>query len=378
MWSRGVGRTSPGAMWSRGVGRTSPGAMWSRGAPLLSVDGQAILYTSQTKLDPGVMYLLQATDGAPAPPAWATPVSRAYRLSATPGASLAGSSLNINYLSQDVPFGQEQGVRLFAWDAGARQWRLQDTYLDQERNEASAVVSEEGLYMLMTATEALRGGQGWNLNAFYPGVAQPVAQATATISGSYSLIAGFEPGQSDPWRIYDPALPAAWAPLVNDLTLLRAGERYWLHATAPISWFVRGPDKQRDQQSPATPAAPATARSLPPSLPAGAPSGQAGQRLILGSLPPAVFYGLAPAEGLAVEALVDGQLCDSTTTSLQTLDGVQRAVFVIKVRALGDGNTYCGVSGRAVRLVFGDGTQRDVSWDNTRTQLVDADAPSTP
>ncbi|GAB4211805.1 MAG: hypothetical protein OHK0022_46780 [Roseiflexaceae bacterium] len=335
---------NPSGMWYRGTPRGSPSGMWYRGAPALSADGQAILYTGENDLAPGTLYLLQATDSPPAPPVWAAPVSRAYRLTTTDDAALAGGSLNIGYLSQDVPSGQEPGVHMFVWDETMRVWTVLDTYLDRERNQASAPVSSEGLYMLMATTQVPLGSQGWNLVAFYPGATQAIGEAVATIAGGFSLIAGFNSEATEPWRIYDSAVPPAWATLVNDLEQLRTSERYWIYATEPISWFVRGP------------------------------GGQSTQRSILNSLPPAVFYGHAPAAGLTVEALVDGASCGTATTEARVLDGTPQAVFVVKVRAVGDENTNCGVAGRPVALVFRDGTrivQRlGAVWDNTRAQGI--------
>ncbi|HEU4324704.1 MAG TPA: VCBS repeat-containing protein [Roseiflexaceae bacterium] len=332
----------PGGMWRRGAPRGSPGGMWRRGAPVLSADGQAILHIDQRALLTNTLYLLQASDSPPAPPVWATPVSRAYRLTVTNDASFANSSLNIGYLRQDVSEERESGIHLFAWNETERRWDMLDSVRNTERKEASAVVSTGGLYMLMTTTRVPLTAHGWNLVRSYSGETQTITQATTTLQGRFSLIAGLHPRSG--WQIYDPTLPPVWAALVNDLTKLQHNQAYWIHATEPVSWFVRAPGARMLQQS------------------------------IESSLPPAVLYGRAPAAGVQVEALVEGKSCGTATSVMHTLREGPSPVFVLRVRAQGDGDLGCGREDIPVTLVFRTGAEEfarfEVGWDNTRAQEV--------
>lgn len=321
---------------------SNPGPMFrrARGAPVLSADGQAILYTNAITLTEGQFFTLQATDSAPPPPVWANPVSRAYRLTASPELNLTGSSLNIGYLSQDVPQGQEKGIRVAWWDAAAKQWRVLETDLDTDHHEAIVSITQPGIYMLLTRTTIPLTRYGWNLVYSYPGATQAVKEALTTIDGQFTSVYGYDAQDpSNPWRLYDRFVREPWASIVNDLESLRTGEGYWIYATEPGSWFVRGG--------------------------AETPSVQSDVPLVP---PPATYYGVAPSVGLTLDAWVGSTHCGSTYTSNRMVGQVIQAVFVIRVRAAGDGSPDCGSPGRPITLIFRDGPREvrriTTGWDN--------------
>lgn len=327
---------------------SNPGPMFrrARGAPVLSADGQAILYTNALTFAEGQFFTLQATDSVPLPPVWGTPVSRAYRLTFSADLNLTSSSLNIGYLSQDVLRGQEEGIIIGWWDAVAKQWRVLETEMDTDHRDATASVTQPGIYMLLTRTTIALSRSGWNRLDFYPGATQAITVAVTTIAGQFTSIYGYDPQDTmDPWRIYDRTVPQVWSGAVNDLSTLRYGDGYWIYATEPVSWFVRS-----------------GARAI--GIEANVPLVQ----------PPATYYGLAPAAGLALEARVGDVICARTQTVSRSIAGKVQPIFVVKVRAAGDGSPDCGAPGRPVSLIFRDGTREVqrmmVGWDNRRAHQI--------
>jgi hypothetical protein len=185
---------------------------------------------------------------------------------------------------------------------------------------------------------------GWNLAA-YPGRDQDMPEALGSIDGFYTTVYGYEPGDTaDPWKVYDAGVPDEWTDLVNDLKVLRNGRGYWINATKPISALLEG---------------------------GFAPTSLAPSQL---SLPPATYYGVAPAAvtrvGITVQALVNNTVCGQAQTALGP-KGQNRVVFVIDVRAAGGGaDAHCGTLGQPVTIVFLDQGRvvatRATIWDNNR------------
>ena len=69
---------------------------------------------------------------------------------------------------------------------------------------------------------------GWNLVGYPAQSARPVAEALASIDGSYTQVQTFDPTDpADPWKIYDVDLPV----YANDLALMEPGRAYWIHVT---------------------------------------------------------------------------------------------------------------------------------------------------
>ncbi|HEU4325070.1 MAG TPA: VCBS repeat-containing protein [Roseiflexaceae bacterium] len=360
-------RTSgnPGLRWNRRTPRGNPGLRWNRRAPVLSSDGQAILYGPDQDLLEGQFYMLQRTLNPPPPPDWAQPIGRAYRLTTTPGLIISGRSLNIGYLATDVSVQQERGIQLLFWDAERAKWEILPTRLDTDRNEASASISKPGIYMLMTSTLLPLNGPDWNLLDPYLGATQPITIATAPITGKFSTVYGYNRANpADAWQLFDPAVPTAWQPAVSNLDTLTYNQSYWLYATETVTWTVRQGGTTIATQAMASVAPDAhhsdvrtRATSAPPP-------------------PPATFYGFAPAAGLSVEAYVDGLLCGTAVSRWFGEPGSERPIFVVRARATGDGpGTGCGSLGRSVTVVFKEGSrtveQRSAAWDNTRALFLE-------
>src|ERR1044072_2929651 len=93
---------APRAHWCpglpRGAPRGNPGHQWARGAPVISADGQVILYGSGISFDEGEFFVLQKATNVQTAPLWATPVGHAYRLAASNPTKLANTSISFSYL----------------------------------------------------------------------------------------------------------------------------------------------------------------------------------------------------------------------------------------------------------------------------------------
>lgn len=146
---------NPGRAWARNAPRGNPGRAWARNAPAISSDGQAIIYGADLQLQEGQFFLLQGSAAPPAPPG-IFPVGRSYRLATTPGVNFAKASLNINYLTDDVPSEGELGIGIYHWDTSVSQWIRLNTIADLNRNDVSASISSAGLYMVMVDPKAAR------------------------------------------------------------------------------------------------------------------------------------------------------------------------------------------------------------------------------
>ena len=102
--------------------------MWSRFAPVVSADGQVILYGEELTFEEGEFLTLQTATAIPSPPAWATVVGEGYRLSATGGApELRGTSISFGYLGSEVPPGEEGWLKVYYWDGA--EWEQLETNL---------------------------------------------------------------------------------------------------------------------------------------------------------------------------------------------------------------------------------------------------------
>lgn len=340
---------NPGGMWGRRAPRGNPGGMWGRRAPVLSPDGQAILFSPSTTLTEGQFFVLQVATSPPAPLSWAVQVGRAYRITATPGLSLSGSSINISYLGDEVPRGQESGIQIYFYDTELGRWTGLETRLDTQRNEASALALRPGVYTLMTSVQLPLASSGWNLVYFYPGGTQPARLALAGAEGRYTTIYGYDAhDHADPWKLYDIEVPA-W---VSDLEEVAHGQSYWVNATRPITVPVLGGASLQTSASPA-------------------------QSTVL-SAPPATYYGVLnataatrPAVGTPVVATIGGVRCGEAVTRL--VEG--RVVFALDVRAAGGGaSAGCGTPGRTVLLTVGE-HRFTTWWSNQRPRALTPGIP---
>ena len=120
----------PGYRHSEGGYRRSDGGYRrSEGAPVMSPDGQVILFMNEESTGEDWFYTLQALPAPPQPPPWATVVGQAYRLSASQDApDLTGASISVSYLGSEAPPGEEAWLRLYFWDgAPGSRWTRSST-----------------------------------------------------------------------------------------------------------------------------------------------------------------------------------------------------------------------------------------------------------
>jgi len=329
---------NPGHMRSRvGHMRSRVGHMRSRVAPVLSSDGQVILFGDDLKFGEGEFYTLQEATHLLSAPPWATLVGRAYLLSASPNApDLRGTSITFGYFGSEVPPGEEQWLRVYLWNGTS--WQQLPTKLDMYHNLVSAPTQGPGLYALMSSIEIPLYGPGWDLFSYPVQAARPVTQALQSINGYYAIVYGYDGSDTaDPWKVYNVSGPA-W---VNDLSVLKFGEAYWISVTQAITLQLGG------------------GQALAPARGAG----------IQG--PPATYYGrvvesssFTPAPGIPVTAWINGKLCGQGRT-LQVDDQV---VYTINVFADGPGGAAgCGALGQIVKFQVGSQIVTSTAvWDNNR------------
>jgi hypothetical protein len=327
---------NPVSMRGSGVSMRGSGvSMRGSGAPVMSPDGSVILYVDANRLAADQFYTLQAVTEIPAPLPWATVVGRAYRLSASAGTpNLTNASINVTYMSDEVPVGGEPWLRLYFWDGAA--WQQLPTTLDAYQNSATAPSQGAGLYVLMSSIAIPLSGPGWNLIAYPLMASQPVTQALLSIDGYYTTVYGWdaEALSGNEWLVYNTSVPR-W---VNDLEVLEFGHGYWIQVTDTITLYM------------------------------GMSAEQSNRPEMIG-LPPATYYGTVQpgpgggaAPGMVVTAWVDGRQCGQATTRLE---GGQ-VVYAIKVLAAGAGAAQgCGLPGKPVSFrVNGQVAYTAATWDN--------------
>lgn len=290
-------------------------------APVASGDGQVTLFNLEDFFAETGIISLQALPTLPHLPAWLTPVGQGYRVV---GASTTARVIAFDYLERDVPAGYEHTLRLYYSPDEGHTWQRLSTTLDIAFNQAIAQMPEggKGIYALLATLELPALQPGWNLLSYpLPGT-RSVAEALASIEGTYSALYFYAQNQ---WLLYDVAVTvehptyAAW---LNDLAALEFGRSYWIHATQPITPYL----------------------GLP---------GASAQSLAFNPLP-TTFYGpvsatadFVPAEGMEVQARIGGAVCGSGT--LEALAG--ELVYKVHVRAdAGDG---CARAGQTVTFYIG-------------------------
>ncbi len=266
-------------------GSPAPGSgHWSK-APVMSVDGQALLLGQNLVFPPGEFYALQSATALPAAPAWTTVVGQGYWLLASSGApALTNASISLMYLGSEVPAGEEPWLRLYYLDEV--RWRQLPTQLDTEYNTASAPAQGPGLYALMSSLEIPLPSVGWNLFSYPVSAVRPVTEALLSLGSAYTTVYGY---RNNGWLVYDKTLD----PELNTLTALEFGHGYWISLTHPITLNLKGAGPQN-----------AALTGMP-------------------LLPPATYYGpvlagpgFTPAVGMPVTAWVNGAVCGQGFTQL--------------------------------------------------------------
>ncbi|MBN2004490.1 MAG: VCBS repeat-containing protein [Anaerolineae bacterium] len=301
--------------------------------PAVAPDGQVVLYADFTATEG--FYTLQKATHLPQPLPWATVVGSGYYILQTPNAvPLTGTaSINFRYRRQDVPAGEEAFLALYHWTGS--QWVKLPTLRHPGYNEVTAPAQGPGLYALMSSLEIALPATGWNLASYPVQGTRPVTDALASIAGFYGLVYGYDATDTaDPWKVYAPGGVPGW---VNDLSTLHFGQGYWISATQPITWALKG-------------ATSTMARQLPTLI-----------------TPPATYYGrviagpdFTPAAGMTVVASVEGRACAQATTQLYK----GMIVYALNV-GFTEATGACGAPGQTVTFtVNGQLMTATPAWQN--------------
>lgn len=351
-----LGNTSPAVIAEFTVGGNPVGRVDKRsggvdkrsgGTPVLSADGQVLLYTANINFPEGSFYVFQEATRLPDVPDWATVVGRGYHLLRSQNApSLAGASLQFGYAERDVPADGELTLRVFYCQesAGGCTWQaIEDSRVDVEGNSVIATVQAAGLYTLMTSVE-LQLYPGLRPYTFPLAVSRTVTDGLASLGERVTLAYHAVPTATTPtWLVYVPGLSPTLA-YVNDLLWLAPGNTYWLHLTQTATWRLNG-------SPPALDLAPAAAGAYPPAV-------------IYGDLGPVL--GVSPTLTSTLTARINGVDCGQGVIAPQAAG----LVYVLKVLSAVD-RAGCGLPGQT--LVVGLDAAPEVAyltWDNTRVQYV--------
>jgi hypothetical protein len=342
-------------------------------APAASTDGQVMVYPDETILKPDMewSFTLQPATRLPAQLPWATPVGRAYWLTASDNIKELGlgqSSITFEYLRSDVPAGEEAFVRMYFWEKETAEkcphkqmpcWRLLENQESHpEYNLISARLQGPGLYALFSHYE-LPLQPGWNLigypvqTANVPTATRPISLVLASIAGDYSIVYGYDAADMrDPWKLYTPQYNVQ-----SDLAALDFGRGYWLCVTAtqPITLHLRGSFPDLGAEKP----------SATPVFPAGTLPGRQ----------PVTFYGhvtpsasFAPKAGLKVVAKVDGKECGQG----QTYADSQGIAYQITLEGNApDGVNRCGQGSKFVFYVDGRAMAMKTALSQCGIEVVD-------
>ena len=106
------------------------------------------------------------------------------------------------------------------------------TLLDEAA--AYAAASNASLGQALVSTVNLTAG--WNLKALQnaSAVTSPVS-VMSSVASNITVVWGYNTSNpSDPWELYDPAMPSS----LNDLTEIVSGEGYWIYAIRNCVWTV--------------------------------------------------------------------------------------------------------------------------------------------
>ena len=312
------------------------------GAPVMSNDGQVSIFPLDNPFAGGAHYTLQSVTFPPSLPIWLTPVGQAYRVASD--GTLARSAILFSYLGRDAPDGYENFLTVYYSSDEGRSWQRLPTDLDTNRNQASAPVQGEGIYLLVATVPvdpALVAG--WNSFGYPIQTTQAVTKALASIAGKYSVVYHYRTTPAPVWQTFAPNVPSPFDQAVNDLTNLEFGRAYWLYATEPAQLYLGVSNGT------------ATGRTVAPS---DVPSA------------PAIYYGwvaaesnFTPVEGMPVIATIDGVACGATT--VQRFNGQLGYVLRVAANDPQDNTTTCGASGKVIALTVGGVTMaQSAIWNN--------------
>jgi hypothetical protein len=314
-----------------------------RRAPVMSTDGEVVLYSKDQDFQNGEFYAIQTATALPPPPLWASVVGHGYQLIASPNAPpLTGVSINIGYSASDLPSGTEAGVSVYFRNGMV--WERLPTEHGADQSDATAQLKGPGLYVLMSSVE-IPLQKGMNLLAYPVQDDRPVDEALASIAGAYTMVRGYDT-PTRRWLVYLPGAPD----YANTLKRLEFGKGYEIRVKQDVLLLLKGPE--RSETTNASGLTRATAQPFPPA--------------------PASYYGFVqagsnftPAPGQPVVAFVNGHVCGTGNT----LKYAGRVVYTIDVGADGQEGAGCGSAGRTVTFRIGGLPMATrVTWDNTRPQ----------
>ncbi|MGB4977324.1 MAG: hypothetical protein WBR35_11350, partial [Anaerolineae bacterium] len=370
----------------KGTGRLAFVKGTGRLAPVLSNDGQAMLFGQDLNLGKDRLMILQTAVTIPSLPPqtavtipslppWATLIGHAYRLAATSNVILSKTSLSIGYLGNEVPPGEEPFLRIHHWNEKTEAWQPLATTLVMTSNNAVAAIQGSGLYALLSSTEIMLQGAGWH--AFGYPVSEPptrtIADALASLpDGAFTLVYGYTPTlETDPWQVYAPGAPAGF----NTLQELRFGQGYFIHTTGDavlrfkgLSPFAETASGYRTNASSESPALP-----LPSLLPPLVRSLVSPPALITGTIEPGSNF--SPTAGLTLTAWIKGRACGDGSTLVMT-NGISYIGYSVMVRAADeDPWSGCGVPGAVITFSLESpalalSAPTPVTWNNSQATAV--------
>ncbi|MEM7538943.1 MAG: hypothetical protein AAF639_42695, partial [Chloroflexota bacterium] len=351
-------------------------------APILSSDGQMMLYVDPLDFGPDAFYLVQTVSSLPKTDSRMTAVGQGYRVTASPNAPpVAGkechetnetnehnenhkcNAISFRYLGREVRPGEEAFLRIYYHNG--EDWEALETTLDMEQNHATAKARGEGVYALFSSIEVYLKPHilsVWDQFGYPINDSRLIKDALESIDGQYIRVVWYDAfDEQDPFKTYDPLAPA----YANDLKKLRFGESYWIHLSEPITLSMKSASSTR----------PFTSMSDIESPTDLSVSGIA--------IPPATYYGavnasdnMIPTEDMAVTAYIDGVVCGQGKT---LLDDDRQVVYTIDVFA-DLSRAGCGEKGKEVYFCLDDVDTDDVyavdvdevattgRWDNAQTQ----------
>ncbi len=316
-----------------GVGRLG----WN--APISSGNGQVTIFDIDHIFGDTPAYTLQSTTIPSDFPAWLTPVGEAYRVT-VPEPLTSTTNILFSYLQRSVPNGSyedAESMGVYFRPINGQTWTALDTSLDTDLNQASALFDQSGIYVLAMTVFVERLEVGWNLTYYPVRTTRPIADALASLDGSFTSIYKTD---GNNLSLYDKTVDEAFRPIVNSLTRMEPST-YWIYATQPISWY----------------------------LPVDVSSGRAQSTQDLGEHLPSTFYGeiTSPVTiGDPVEATINGVLCG--TGEVISLE--QQLAYVVQVTSRG--SVDCGITNSPVTFTVGDLPANEIgSWDNRQAQRLD-------
>lgn len=126
-----------------------------------------------------------------------------------------------------------------AYDAEHRMWRIYDPALPPEANTLLTLDEGTAFWIKMSEAATLQVPgllpiyteqtlfAGWNLVSYPASEPRAVGDALSSISGKYTQVLRYEPGESTVWKRYNVNIP----PWANSLTQITSGWGYWVYVT---------------------------------------------------------------------------------------------------------------------------------------------------